>query len=299
MRPPSGPLISGDRLAWVLGLNVIASTILTGGARLQQLHVRTDPDRLRPRERRPYSLLPYVAIGATYLLLVVVLARVGLDGRSWLVVAGAITSTGLVVARQIMAFADNGRLVADLTSSLRERDRLAARLTYLAYHDNLTGLANRALFQQELDAAAAKRETPASQLVVMLVDLDDFKPVNDTFGHAAGDELLVEVGARLRRSVRDGDLVARMGGDEFAVLLRRPAGHDISGLAERIVAALGAPVPLRDATVTVRASLGVASCRTGERTGAELLHCADRAMYAAKGNGKGRYEVGVGCGEPS
>ena len=214
MRPPSGPLISGDRLAWVLGLNVIASTILTGGARLQQLHVRTDPDRLRPRERRPYSLLPYVAIGATYLLLVVVLARVGLDGRSWLVVAGAITSTGLVVARQIMAFADNGRLVADLTSSLRERDRLAARLTYLAYHDNLTGLANRALFQQELDAAAAKRETPAAQLVVMLVDLDDFKPVNDTFGHAAGDELLVQVGARLRRSVRDGDLVARMGGDE-------------------------------------------------------------------------------------
>jgi len=287
----SGPLISGGRLAWVLGLNVIASTVLTGGARLQQLQVRTDPDRLGRRERRPYSLLPYVAIGATYLLLVVVLARVGLDSHSWLVVVGAITSTGLVIARQMVAFADNGRLVADLTSSLRERDQLAARLRHLAYHDNLTGLANQALFRQELEEAVAKRETPARQVVVMLVDLDDFKPVNDTFGHAAGDELLVQVGARLHRCVRDGDVVARLGGDEFAVLLRLPPGEDVTDLAERIVSAVAAPAPLRDATVTVRASVGVAVRRGGECSGDDLLRCADRAMYAAKSSGKGRYEI--------
>jgi diguanylate cyclase (GGDEF)-like protein len=287
----SGPLISGGRLAWVLGLNLIASIVLTGSARLQYLQVRADPDRLLRRRPRPYSLLPYVAIGATYLLLVVVLARAGLDGRSWMVVVGAITSTGLVVARQILALADNGRLVADLTSSLRERDQLAGQLRHLAYHDSLTGLANRALFQQELDNAIANQEAPVPQLVVMLIDLDDFKPVNDTFGHAAGDGLLVEVGARLRRCVRDSDLVARLGGDEFAVLLRRPAGHDITDVAERIIAAVEVPVSLTGTTVTVRASVGVAVCASGERDGNELLQYADRAMYAAKGSGKGHYEI--------
>jgi diguanylate cyclase (GGDEF)-like protein len=287
----TGPLISDGGLSWVLGLNLIASTVLAGSARLQQLQVRPGSHPLRRRERRPYSLLPYVAVGATCLLLVVVLARVGLDYRSWLVVGGAITSTGLVVARQLAAFADNSRLVADLTASLRERDQLAAQLRHLAYHDNLTGLANRALFQHELDEAVANRETSGSPVVVMLVDLDDFKPVNDTFGHAAGDDLLVEVGARLRRCLRAGDLVARLGGDEFAVLLRRPAAYDIAGLAERIVSAVAAPVPLTAATVTVGASVGVAVGRIGDGDGDALLQRADRAMYAAKGSGKGQYEI--------
>src|SRR6266508_2547261 len=145
---------------WIGVLNVTANGLLAAGARVQQLQVRGDPAVLGRHHRRPYSRLPYLAIGATYALLVTVLARDGLDGRAWGVLSAAIVSTGLVVVRQLAAFAENAHLLSQLDrkvhelnqteevlrASLRERDDLAAELRHQAFHDSLTGLPNRALF---------------------------------------------------------------------------------------------------------------------------------------------------------
>nr|WP_296063902.1 GGDEF domain-containing protein [uncultured Actinoplanes sp.] len=219
------------------------------------------------RPVRPYSLLPYGAMAVTWAAGVGVLVVEGLTWRSWLVIAGAMVTTGLVVARQAASF----RHIAVL---LAERDALAARLTEQAFHDALTGLANRALFMRSL--ADLQSRTPVT---VFLIDLDDFKPVNDRFGHATGDRLLIEVGSRLRRCVRAGDTVARLGGDEFAVLM---ADLDPARRAE-VEAALNAElsgrVTLGGVEVPLRASVGMA---TGRSDPDSLLHEADMAMYAAK-----------------
>jgi diguanylate cyclase (GGDEF)-like protein len=259
---------------------------------------------MRERRRRLYSPLPYVAIAATYILLVVALAVAGINRRAWIVVGGAAASTALVVGRQLAAFADNARLLAELdakvtelneahavlTDSLRQRDELATQLQHQAFHDNLTGLPNRALLMQRLHEATTGR-TRYAQLVVMLLDLDDFKPVNDRLGHAAGDRLLTEVGGRLRACLRDTDTVARLGGDEFAVLIERLTPEDFGSVAARIVAAVQAPCDVGDVEACVRVSVGVVVTRPGERLPDEILRDADVAMYAAKERGKGRYEI--------
>ncbi len=282
------PLLdSGGPLAWVLGGNLVANGLLAAAARIQQVRVRADPALVRSGRRRPYSVLPYAAIGATYALLVVVLARGGLDGYAWIVVAGAITSTTLVVARQLAAFTDIARL-------LDERNRLAAQLTHQAFHDSLTGLANRALFMKRLAAALDPERDPGAEIAVLLVDLDDFKPVNDRFGHAAGDALLVQVGAWLRECVRDADTVARLGGDEFAVLLDGVSADNRATITERICASVQRTWRLGEGEVAVGASVGAAFGRPGERRPGELLHHADLAMYAAKQRGKGTFELFVG-----
>jgi diguanylate cyclase (GGDEF)-like protein len=245
-------------------------------------------------------VLPYIAIGVTYLLLVVVLARGGLDGKAWIVVVGAISSTALVVGRQLAAFTDNARLlveldnrVEELNAALAERDELAARLHHQAFHDSLTGLANRALFLRRLDDAARQpADSRAGNLVVMLVDLDDFKPVNDQFGHAVGDLLLTEVGNRLCACVGDDDTVARLGGDEFAILMERTSSDDdVSALANRIVQAVEAPLQIMGSQVAVTASIGIVVVRPGARAAGEILHDADMAMYAVKNRGKGGFDI--------
>jgi len=221
----------------------------------------------RPRRRRPYSLLPYVAIGATYALLVVVLMRGGLDARAWGVLGAAIISTGLVVVRQLAAFTENARLLTELDgkvhelneteevlrASLRERDDLAAELRHLAFHDSLTGLPNRALFVDRVENALARARRHGGQVVVLLLDLDDFKPINDHFGHAYGDELLKHVGERLRQCLRDSDTAARLGGDEFGGLLEEPIAEGFVSVAERIVRAVKRPYVLDDEQGSTRA----------------------------------------------
>jgi diguanylate cyclase (GGDEF)-like protein/PAS domain S-box-containing protein len=163
-----------------------------------------------------------------------------------------------------------------------ERRQYEARLRHLADHDPLTGLLNRRGFESALSAhvARARRYGPAGALLVL--DLDGFKHVNDTFGHHAGDELLVDVAAALRSRVRETDLLARLGGDEFAVLL--PVEHGPQ--AGVVAAALAAVVRERGAAVGVTASVGVAVVDAAVVTGDELLIRADRAMYAAKGAGR-------------
>jgi diguanylate cyclase (GGDEF)-like protein/PAS domain S-box-containing protein len=163
---------------------------------------------------------------------------------------------------------------------------LEAQLAHRAFHDPLTGLANRALFRDRVDQALA-RDPSGEHVAVIFVDLDDFKKVNDTQGHAAGDALLVRVAAMLLESTRGCDLIARFGGDEFAVLLARIAHPDhVSAVAARIAAALRRPIALPERAVVVGASLGIARGHPGTNAD-ELLREADLAMYRAKAAGKG------------
>ncbi|KMO33699.1 hypothetical protein VP06_15880 [Methylobacterium aquaticum] len=176
-----------------------------------------------------------------------------------------------------------------MKQDITEEKLLADRTRYLAEFDAMTGLANRATFEARfsaLDQAPAGRP-PFGAL--LLIDLDGFKPVNDTLGHAAGDACLVEVAARLRQSCREGDLVARIGGDEFAILLTTSAPGIAEEVAARLIAALSRPMTWAGRIFTIGASIGIA--RTGGRSSADLFVAADTVLYKAKAEGRGRYRV--------
>ena len=167
----------------------------------------------------------------------------------------------------------------------------ATTLAHRAFHDPLTDLANRRLLVERLDAT---RRTMADdqKVAVLWLDLDDFKRVNDSLGHAAGDELLREVSTRLRDVLRPSDLAARLGGDEFAVVLEDVRSDDDAlHTAERVLLALSHPISIADRTVTVRSSIGVALAEGSAWTTDDLLRNADVAMYIAKGDGKARVRV--------
>jgi diguanylate cyclase (GGDEF)-like protein/PAS domain S-box-containing protein len=171
-----------------------------------------------------------------------------------------------------------------------EHKRLEDELRHQAFHDSLTGLANRALFEDRLDNALARISRTKETLAVLFLDLDDFKAINDGRGHNIGDELLRTVSNRFAGALRAGDTLARIGGDEFAVLVE---GFDDSGgvrTAERLLASLQTAILLGSTEAVVGVSIGVASTN-GLRSAQELLRDADIAMYAAKSAGKGRIEV--------
>ena len=162
-------------------------------------------------------------------------------------------------------------------------------LQHLALHDSLTGLPNGALFLEQLQHAIARARRKGTPISVLFLDLDGFKSVNDTLGHAAGDELLAGVGERLRRSLREGDTVARLGGDEFGILLEEEL-QGATRTAQRLVREFERPWSLSSGYASVGVSIGIAS-RDGEEDLDELLRQADAAMYAAKASGKGRWRV--------
>jgi diguanylate cyclase (GGDEF)-like protein/PAS domain S-box-containing protein len=173
-----------------------------------------------------------------------------------------------------------------------ERRGLEEELKHQAFHDGLSGLANRALFRDRLDHALDRAARSKATLAVLFLDLDDFKLVNDSLGHASGDSLLIEVARRLTDCLRGGDTAARFGGDEFAVLMEELVSADEAcDVAERITDALREPVMVLDREIRVRASIGIAFNRLGTEDTSELIQAADVAMYAAKARGKGRYEV--------
>ena len=164
-------------------------------------------------------------------------------------------------------------------------------LEHQAFHDTLTGLPNRSLFHDRLLHAIARRDRDHRPLAVLLVDLDDFKTVNDSLGHAAGDELLKFVADSLRASLRPGDTAARLGGDEFAVLVEDMRGRgDAVRVAERILSSLTKKLLIEDKEVFVNGSVGIAITHGGD-TADDVLRNADVAMYAAKGEGKGRFQI--------
>ena len=164
------------------------------------------------------------------------------------------------------------------------RRRLEAELSHRATHDALTGLANRRGFQDSLEHALSA----GGSFSVLFLDLDDFKTVNDTLGHPAGDALLEAVAGRIRHQVRAGDVVARLGGDEFAVITEHLDAEAAGAIAERIIRAVEQPFTFEGAVVTVGASVGVVDPGRASRVASELMRAADVAMYGAKALGKGR-----------
>jgi len=185
-----------------------------------------------------------------------------------------------------------GRSLAQAAAIALDNARLYEELRHQAFHDGLTGLANRALFSDRVEHALARSIRTGSIIGVLFVDLDDFKTVNDRFGHQAGDQLLRSIAERIVAILRPGDTAARLGGDEFAILLEDLHGQDDARLvAERLIHAIRTPTRLGDVDALVGASIGIALSTAGGELAPDLLRNADFAMYRAKGAGKGRYEV--------
>ena len=205
------------------------------------------------RARRRYSLLPYATLFVIFGLVPFV---VGVD--FWVVIGALFAVTCLVVVRQVLALRENATLLARLDASLLEARDLHDQLRHQATHDRLTGLANRALFDERLDGVIGAA-------AVLLVDLDGFKEINDTYGHHAGDAVLGAVADRLRRCVPASATAARLGGDEFAVLLPGADEPTARLLADRFTALLAEPVLVDGVALRAGASIGIAA---GGRDGA-------------------------------
>lgn len=179
--------------------------------------------------------------------------------------------------------------VNGLTLTLRDvtaRRELEERLSFQAFHDSLTGMANRHLFTDRLEHALVRRPGLSLPLVVLLCDLDDFKAINDSCGHSVGDRVLVEVGRRMQDLIRAGDTVARLSADEFAILMDAADLDMAKELAEQIRRALLPPVVIGDQVISVQTSIGLAQALPGELTAEQVLRNADVAMYLAKESGK-------------
>ena len=172
-----------------------------------------------------------------------------------------------------------------------ERKVLEEQLAHQASHDALTGLANRVLFRDRLQHSLARGVRHGEPASILFLDLDDFKTVNDSLGHSAGDKMLVAVAERLSGSLRKSDMAARFGGDEFAVLLEDTGRADAEVTAKRILHTLAVPVEVEGRQLRAQASIGIVVAEGGTGTQEELLRNADVAMYAAKGGGKARYAV--------
>jgi diguanylate cyclase (GGDEF)-like protein/PAS domain S-box-containing protein len=199
------------------------------------------------------------------------------------------------VRDEAYAMADDasGRRVSQgLLIDTTDRKVLESKLIHDALHDPLTGLANRVLLRDHVEHALTRRERSGGSVALLFVDLDDFKRVNDSYGHAAGDQILVEVATRLLGAVRAEDVVGRQHGDEFAVLVERVGSADEAVLAAaRILRELRRPIALGNATIVVGGSIGVALAAEPDATAEELLTQADAAMYAAKASGKDTHAV--------
>ncbi len=187
-------------------------------------------------------------------------------------------------------------MVQGILVDISDRKNLEDQLRHQALHDPLTGLPNRVLLVDRLSHALVRRTTEAG-VAVLFVDLDDFKAINDTLGHAAGDSLLRLVADRLSRVLRAGDTAARLGGDEFAFLLEGAGPRQAEEVAERLLAALAESFDLQGRRATLTASIGIATrgglvtAEAAGETADELLRDADTAMYAAKSQGKGRVQL--------
>ncbi len=184
-----------------------------------------------------------------------------------------------------------GGIVAN-QRDITERRAFQEQLTRQAYHDALTGLPNRSLFQSRLEVALARAARRQRSIAVLFIDLDNFKVINDSLGHEIGDDLLVAVAGRIREAVRDEDTVARLSGDEFTVLLEEVEDDgEAANVAQRIIDDVRQAIDLDGHQVFVGASVGIALSHNGEDRAEDLLRDADLAMYRAKERGRSRYET--------
>jgi len=182
------------------------------------------------------------------------------------------------------------RMQEEIQGQIAALQAKEAALDHLASHDSLTGLPNRRVFMDRLELALARARRGGEPIALLFVDLDRFKEVNDHAGHAAGDALLRTVAQRMRGAVREADTVARMGGDEFLVLLDGAAESIAAGqVARKLLDGLAQPVPYGGESLTIEASIGVSLCPRDGTTAGEIIAAADRAMYRAKAEGRNRY----------
>lgn len=186
-----------------------------------------------------------------------------------------------------------GEIKASLTiRDISQRKQAEEKITFLAYHDELTGLSNRAYFSRTLEHALSRGRRHAREIALLMVDLDGFKEINDRFGHEVGDGVLQQVARRLRTCVRDSDTVARLGGDEFVLMLEQPGRMEsVETIARKVLAATSAEIRVNDHRISVTASIGIA-CYPGDGNDlSTLLRAADSAMYHAKDKGKNRWHL--------
>jgi diguanylate cyclase (GGDEF)-like protein len=194
---------------------------------------------------------------------------------------------GILVVAAIIAF-----LVQRLQRASKELEASEAQAQHLAFHDPLTGLPNRALFNDSLDRALADSRKSNSRVALLYLDLDRFKNVNDTLGHPAGDELIRELGLRLTRLVRERDCVARLSGDEFAIIQTDAAENvDVTALCQRLIETVAQPFRLLGSSAFVGVSIGIARTPEDGVDRAELLRKADIALYCAKINGRNQFRI--------
>jgi diguanylate cyclase (GGDEF)-like protein len=264
-----------DRLYLSTSLVAFPLSQLTAflAARRQQRHNSVRPPA-RSASRR-FSLVPYLSVGLLYAAVLEV--EIPQSGEEARMAIAATAVTVLVVLRQLTTLRDNARLLDAVDVSLQQLDH---QLT----HDALTGIGSRSAYTGELSARLAGGEP----FVVALLDLDDFKVINDRYGHATGDALLQAISHRLRDRLRPVDTVARLGGDEFTLLLPGVTEADTDLLLHELLTAVQAPVLAGGLEMAPRISVGVTASRPGDTAG-ELLRRADVAMYAAKTAGGGRW----------
>lgn len=257
---------------WALGFAILGvATVVYRGTSARRELVSTD-------WRLAYA--PYAALVPAVATITVQHLRGGVPSQE---AATAVVMGVLLVIRQHTTLTENRLLVERLAVTEQ-------RLRHQATHDALTGLGGRALLHERLGAAVARHRADGTPLAVVFVDLDDFKQVNDTFGHAAGDDVLVETARRLRAVLDrvDGDAAAyRMSGDEFAVLLEGPAADAAEETARALLDAITTPVRAGDVEVVVGGSFGVAHGEGPATEASALLRAADVAMYGVKHGGKG------------
>lgn len=172
-----------------------------------------------------------------------------------------------------------------------EEKKLKNSLKYLAHHDTLTSLPNRTLFNDRLEQGIKKAKRGDTSLAIMFIDLDNFKPVNDTFGHDAGDKLLIAVSESLKKSLRSEDTLARIGGDEFTIIIEKvDTVEDIANLANKLMDSLIEPIEIDSNVFSVSLSMGISLYPQDADNAADLLKYSDIAMYKAKENGKNNFK---------
>lgn len=180
----------------------------------------------------------------------------------------------------------------NLRSEIEQREKSQAMIEHLAHHDALTGLGNRLLFHKELGDALVHRQRHGGDLAILFIDLDGFKTINDTLGHATGDSLLKHLASRLRNDLREGDKIGRLGGDEFAIIqFGNEQPKEATALAARLLERIGMPFSIDNQNLVVGASIGIAVADGNYHDPAQLLRAADLAMYRAKADGRGRIRV--------
>ncbi|GID91933.1 hypothetical protein Adi01nite_13450 [Amorphoplanes digitatis] len=261
---------TGRVIISVLGIPVVGAAMTLAAYRQQRALDRPAAERTT---RSVYDVLPLAAVVGTAALVITVAAR-QVDPHHRVVIIGAVLIAAFVAARQLLGLRDHDQLLVGIR-------RQQAELEHQAMHDRLTGLANRAQFNTVL-AERLDAHLPAS---VLVLDIDDFKLVNDTIGHAVGDQLLFEIAQRLRNHSAVSHLPSRLGGDEFAVLLDVDEAGAAEEAAARVLAALAVPFRVGEHQLLAHASMGVALAGPGDSAD-EVLRNADIAMNEAKAGGK-------------